>query len=71
MFDVTRQSSFSNMKKWIEELRNHADPHIVAMLVGNKSDLTGLRVVPVEVAEAFACAFSHTRLFSMNPKRRR
>jgi len=57
MFDVTRLSSFNNIKRWIEELRRHADPHIVAMLIGNKSDLTSLRAVPVEVAEAFACAF--------------
>jgi len=54
MFDVTRLSSFSNIKRWIEELRLHADPHIIAMLIGNKSDLARLRVVPVEVAEAFA-----------------
>ncbi len=57
MFDVTRLSSFSNIKRWIEELREHADPHIVAMLIGNKSDLARLRVVPAEVAEAFAGAF--------------
>jgi GTPase SAR1 family protein len=56
MFDVTRLSSFSNIKRWIEELRGHADPHIVAMLIGNKSDLARLRVVPAEVAEAFAGA---------------
>ena len=57
MFDVTKLSSFSNIKRWIEELRAHADPHIVAILIGNKSDLTRLRVVPAEVAEAFAGAF--------------
>lgn len=57
MFDVTRLSSFSNIKRCIEELRQHADPRIVAILIGNKSDLARLRVVPVEVAEAFASAF--------------
>ncbi len=57
LYDVTKSSSFSNIKTWVEELREHASPHIVAMLVGNKSDLGALRVVPAEVAAEFACAF--------------
>ena len=56
VFDVRKLSSFSNIKTWIEELREHADPNIVIMLVGNKTDLD-LRVVSTEVAESFASAF--------------
>lgn len=54
VYDVTKSSSFSNIKTWVEELREHASPHIVAMLVGNKSDLGALRVIPAEVAAEFA-----------------
>jgi len=54
VFDVTRLSTFSNIKTWIEELREYADPNIVTMLIGNKTDLDWLRVVPTEVAESFA-----------------
>ena len=56
VYDVTNYSSFNNIKAWVEELREHASPHIVAMLVGNKSDLGALRVIPAEVAEEFASA---------------
>ncbi|KAI0274371.1 GTPase [Russula aff. rugulosa BPL654] len=54
IYDVTKSSSFSNIKTWVEELREHASPHIVALLVGNKSDLGALRVIPTGVAEEFA-----------------
>ena len=57
IYDVTKSSSFSNIKTWVEELREHASPHIVTLLVGNKSDLGALRVIPTEVAEEFAGAF--------------
>ena len=57
LYDVTESSSFSNVKTWVEELREHASPHIVAMLVGNKSDLGALRVIPTEVAAEFASTF--------------
>lgn len=40
VYDVTRQSSFQNCLKWLEELRQNAEPNIVIMLVGNKVDLT-------------------------------
>lgn len=57
IYDVTNSSSFGNLKTWVEELREHASPHIVAMVVGNKSDLEALRVIPTEVAAEFASAF--------------
>ena len=58
VFDVTRHSSFSNIKTLVEELREYADPNIVIILIGNKTDLNWLRVVSTEVAESFASAFS-------------
>lgn len=59
IYDVTRSSSFSNIKTWVEELREHANPHVVAVLVGNKSDLGALRAVRAEVAAEFAGPFRH------------
>jgi len=57
---------------WIEELRKNADPNIVIMLIGNKTDLDWLRVVSTEVAESFASAFPPPSDFvAMNPKRPR
>jgi len=54
VYDITKQSTFENVEKWLKELREHAEPHIVVMLVGNKSDLKNLRAVKQEDASAFA-----------------
>lgn len=39
VYDVTRQVTFQNCLKWLEELRQNAEPNITIMLVGNKVDL--------------------------------
>lgn len=39
VYDVTKQATFQNCVKWMEELRQNAEPDIVIMLVGNKVDL--------------------------------
>jgi len=54
VYDITKPSTFDNVEKWLKELREHAEPHIVVMLVGNKSDLKNLRAVKQEDASAFA-----------------
>lgn len=43
--------TFENVERWLKELRDHADPNIVIMLVGNKSDLRHLRSVQTDEAE--------------------
>ncbi|OXB71651.1 UNVERIFIED_CONTAM: hypothetical protein H355_005482 [Colinus virginianus] len=42
------------VERWLKELRDHADPNIVILLVGNKSDLKHLRAVTVDEATKFA-----------------
>ncbi|CAA92383.1 GTP-binding protein ypt3 [Schizosaccharomyces pombe] len=54
VYDITKQSSFDNVGRWLKELREHADSNIVIMLVGNKTDLLHLRAVSTEEAQAFA-----------------
>ena len=39
VYDVTNEKSFYNIRKWLDELRENAEPEIVIMLVGNKIDL--------------------------------
>jgi len=39
VYDVTKQSTFQNCVKWMEELRQNGEPDIVILLVGNKVDL--------------------------------
>ena len=54
VYDVTEQSTFNDLEKWIEKLNDlvtiNAFPIIV---IGNKIDLTEKRVVKKEVAEEF------------------
>ena len=40
--------------RWLKELRDHADPNIVILLVGNKADLKHLRAVTQDEAASFA-----------------
>ncbi|KAK3127303.1 hypothetical protein QOZ80_7AG0571160 [Eleusine coracana subsp. coracana] len=54
VYDVTKAMTFENVKRWLKELRDHADSNIVVMLIGNKIDLRHLRSVAVEDAASFA-----------------
>jgi Ras-related protein Rab-11A len=38
VYDVTRRVTFENVKRWLKELRDHADHNIIVMLVENKAD---------------------------------
>jgi len=39
VYDVTSRKSFENVRNWLADVREHADPHVSCILVGNKSDL--------------------------------
>merc|ERR1719163_2185741 len=39
VYDASKQSTFQNCAKWMEELKQNAEPDVVIMLVGNKIDL--------------------------------
>lgn len=54
VYDVTKPASLENVKRWLKELRDHADPNIVIMLIGNKTDLKHLRAVSTEAAQSYA-----------------
>ncbi|KAF9621836.1 hypothetical protein IFM89_028424 [Coptis chinensis] len=54
VYDVTRHATFENTERWLKELRDHTDPNIVVMLIGNKSDLRHLVAVSTEDGKTFA-----------------
>ena len=54
VYDITQRSSFESISKWIKELKEHADPNIIMMLIGNKSDLTEKRQVKHDEALKFS-----------------
>jgi Ras-related protein Rab-11A len=45
VYDITKNISFENVDKWIEQLRQYAGAEVSVILVGNKSDLKSLRAV--------------------------
>ena len=58
VYDITKEESFLSVKKWMEEIKEQAEPNIVIMLVGNKLDLCEedplKRKVSSDRAEEFA-----------------
>lgn len=36
VYDISKHITFENVERWLKELRDHAEPNIVVMLVGNK-----------------------------------
>ncbi|KAL7612754.1 hypothetical protein Lser_V15G08227 [Lactuca serriola] len=54
VYDITRNETFENVRKWLQELREFGDPDMVIVLVGNKSDLVDLREVEVEDGQKLA-----------------
>jgi small GTP-binding protein len=53
VYDLTSALSFQALTRWLRELRD-ADRKIVVMLVGNKCDMSELRVISTEEGENFA-----------------
>jgi len=39
VYDVTSRASFVNARTWLADVREHADPNLTCILVGNKVDL--------------------------------
>ncbi|CEP15562.1 hypothetical protein [Parasitella parasitica] len=54
VYDITRRDTFEHLPVWLEDVRRHANPNTVIMLIGNKSDLEKNRQVSREEAEKFA-----------------
>ncbi|KAJ8465433.1 hypothetical protein OPV22_027985 [Ensete ventricosum] len=54
VYDVTRHTTFENVSRWLRELKDHTDPNIIVMLIGNKSDLRHLVAVPTADGKAYA-----------------
>ncbi|KAK2492990.1 ras-related protein Rab-43 [Manis pentadactyla] len=51
-YDITKRSSFLSVPHWIEDVRKYAGSNIVQLLIGNKSDLSELREVPLTEAQS-------------------
>lgn len=57
VYDVTKMTSFQNLKSWIQECNgHHVSPLVPRVLVGNKCDLVNQIQVPSNTALKFADA---------------
>ena len=56
VYDITRRDTFQHLSRWLEEAQQHAQPHMVILLIGNKADLEHRRAVTTAEGQAFADA---------------
>ncbi|KAJ4782296.1 Ras-related protein Rab-11A [Rhynchospora pubera] len=61
VYDISRRTTFDSVGRWLNELHTHSDMNVVTILVGNKSDLNGIREVPT--SEGKALAETHSLFF--------
>ena len=54
VYDITRRETFEHLASWLEDARQHANPAMTIMLIGNKADLGHRRAVSTEEGEQFA-----------------
>ncbi|GMP29439.1 hypothetical protein CsSME_00004544 [Camellia sinensis var. sinensis] len=54
VYDITRRETFNHLASWLEDARQHANPNMSIMLIGNKCDLAHRRAVSKEEGEQFA-----------------
>ncbi|KAF8329706.1 GTP-binding protein ypt1 [Cantharellus anzutake] len=54
VYDVTRNDSFTNLRRWLQELDQYLSEGVNKVLVGTRSDLTSKKVVGYTVAKEFA-----------------
>ena len=54
VYDVTDQTSFKNVRQWLQEIDRYACENVTKILVGNKCDLISKRVVDTNSAKEFA-----------------
>ncbi|XP_041459482.1 ras-related protein Rab-8B-like [Lytechinus variegatus] len=57
LYDVTRESSFDNVTKWLEDVSRNVCSDTCKVLVGNKSDCTRVERVPIKRAVKLSESF--------------
>lgn len=51
VFDITRRNTFNSATRWLNDLRQIGEEHIVIILVGNKSDLASSSTVSGDTSQ--------------------
>ena len=53
-YDITQLETFEHVRRWYQEIKEHANSKVQVLLIGNKSDLYENRQVSFEAAEELA-----------------
>lgn len=53
-YDSTSEESFNNVKNWISQVNQHAQPGVQKILLGNKCDMEDKRIISKEQGEETA-----------------
>jgi Ras-related protein Rab-8A len=54
VYDVTKRSTFDNIRTWMEQIEYNAGPNVATVLIGNKSDMEECRQVTQAEGQALA-----------------
>ena len=61
LYDITKQSSFNNIREWIQDIREEVSQKAIIFLIGNKIDLVDKRKISkekgIELAEEYKLPF--------------
>ena len=53
VYSIDSEESFSNIEKWLNDIKSQSNPNIKIFLIGNKADLEDKRQVTKEIGENF------------------
>lgn len=67
VYDVTDEQSFQNIRNWIRNIEQHASSEVDKLLIGNKCDMEGDKVVERARAQRLADEY-HIKLFETSAK---
>ncbi|CAD5122173.1 DgyrCDS10619 [Dimorphilus gyrociliatus] len=62
VYDITKEKSFENIEKWLEDVRKYTGNNVLKVLIGNKCDLEQARRISTEKAKLFSEKYN---MFSM------
>jgi len=54
VYDVTKENSFLNIRKWIQDVRAYAEQNVNLVLIGNKCDLVDKKAVETQRGQQLA-----------------
>ena len=54
LYDITKLSSFDNIREWIRDIKEEVDENAIIFLIGNKIDLSDKRIISKEKGDELA-----------------